>query len=253
VLAGAAAAWGLLGSAPAQSDARRSGLLTASQRWALDGRGPEASSAQQRQPTSGISPGIEAESRQPPTRPAPAPPETEPVEAAPNTTGANAPATAKGPPDPGQSDASLPKPDRKEVAAPSVRAVVLWIYQPDSSKDFEDEGILLGQTTLHKEPTSLGLYGFDPRSGLREYKSPLARADFRVVAEQDRLVLIADSDGDGPGERIKPVASQDHPGQDALDRLHTKSRYPLKPSSTLFVVCVKGGHALLRVEDVLDR
>ncbi len=142
---------------------------------------------------------------------------------------------------------------RDEADLPAPQAVVLWIYQPESSKDFEDEGILLGQTRLHKEPTSLGLYGFDPESGLKEYKSPLAEADFRVARDGDKLILICDSDDPDRPERIKPVASDQHPGQEALDRLHARSRYVLKPSSTLFIVCVKGGHALLRVESVLDK
>lgn len=166
--------------------------------------------------------------------------------------GANAPAT--GPPAGKSKPAPEPpaEPKQQEPHAESLRAVVLWIYQPDSKKDFEDEGILLGQTTLKKDADSLGFYGFDPATGLKELKSPVATdVDFRVAEKDGRLMLISDAAGADQAARISHVRDPDHPADDVLDKLHSASRYVLKPSSTLFVVCAKGGHAMLRVERVV--
>ena len=148
----------------------------------------------------------------------------------------------------------LPEPDvppKPRAALP--RAVVLWIYQPDAARDFDDDNILLGQATLHIDEAqeTLGLYGFDPVKGLVAYKSPVAGdLDFRVSLRNGKLVLISDPRKDG-GARVVRVDDSPAFNSKKFQDLKSQVTYDLTPSASLFVFCSRGGHALLRVERVL--
>ncbi len=172
-------------------------------------------------------------------------------------------ASVDDPPGPGKSKGSVggksaPKPNTpsgqgpeekpKSAALPAEpKAIVLWVYQPDPTEDFESSRIRSGVTTLELtryDPPRLRNYAFDPDKGLVP-AGPDQPPDFGLTCNDGRLVLLG-LDDDKPGQ-IRRVDKQPR-----LPRGMGPARpaFVLKPFTSLFIECRDGGMAQLEVQRV---
>lgn len=139
--------------------------------------------------------------------------------------------------------------EKPEPPAPPAKpkAIVLWVYQPDPTEDFESSRIRSGVTTLELtryDPPRLRTYAFDPDKGLVP-AGPDRAGDFRLTCDNGRLVLLG-LDDDKPG-RIRRVDKQPR-----LPRGMGPARtaFALKPFTSLFLQCRDGGMAQIEVQRV---
>jgi hypothetical protein len=139
--------------------------------------------------------------------------------------------------------------EKPEPPAPPAKpkAIVLWVYQPDPTEDFESSRIRSGVTTLELtryDPPRLRTYAFDPDKGLVP-AGPDRAGDFRLTCDNGRLVLLG-LDDDKPG-RIRRVDKQPR-----LPRGMGPARtaFALKPFTSLFLQCRDGGMAQIEVQRI---